>query len=160
MYIQSNCWCFGGHCNSKYDEAVGWHWQEKNNWKTLETKRENKKEKIKMREYKKPTGIFPHWGQTLQTWHISWKLLKKVSGFFQWMYPKLARNISTVPCKGSSPEVFLWKDVLKNMHQIYWRTPMLKCDFNKAAHFSIGVLLFRTRFHKNTSGGVLLFTVI
>ena len=52
---------WGGHCNSKYDDSVGWHWQEKNNWKTLETKRanKNKKEKIKTREYKKATGNFP-----------------------------------------------------------------------------------------------------
>ena len=46
----------------------------------------------------------------------------------------------------SSAEVFLWKGVLKNMHQIYRRSAMLKCDFNKPAillksHFSMGILL-------------------
>ena len=41
-YIKSNCWCCGGHCNSKYDDAVGWHWQEKNNWNLWKLKEETK----------------------------------------------------------------------------------------------------------------------
>ena len=36
----------------------------------------------------------------------------------------------------------LKKTYSENMHQIYRRTPMPKCDFNKVAlHFGIGVLL-------------------
>ena len=65
------------------------------------------------------------------------------------------------------------RDVLKkscseNMQQIYKRTPMPKCDFNKvtlqlywnrtsAWVFPVNLLhIFRTSFPKNTSGGVLL----
>ena len=33
--------------------------------------------------------------------------------------------------RSSPPEVFLRKGVLDNMQEIYRRTPMLKCDFNK-----------------------------
>ena len=53
-------------------DAVGWHWQEKNNRKTLETKREKKqKTKKNTTEYKKQQEVFPHWGKTLQIWRIS-----------------------------------------------------------------------------------------
>ena len=47
----------------------------------------------------------------------------------------------------SRSEVFLAKVILKNMQQIYRRTPMPKCDLNKVkttlfkSHFGIGVLL-------------------
>ena len=35
---------------------------------------------------------------------------------------------------GSSPtEMFLKKGCNENMQQIYWRTPMSNCDFNKVA---------------------------
>ena len=55
-----------------------------------------------------------------------------------------------------------------NLQQIYWRTPMSKCDFNKVASNFIEIILrhryspvdllhiFRTPFPKNTSGGLLL----
>ena len=36
-------------------------------------------------------------------------------------------------CISSPPEVFLAKGDQKNMQQIYRRTPMPKCDFNKFA---------------------------
>ena len=35
------------------------------------------------------------------------------------------------PSRSSLSEVFLGKGVLKNMQQIYRRTPVLKCDFSK-----------------------------
>ena len=35
--------------------------------------------------------------------------------------------------EAAPPEVFLWKDVLQNIQQLYTRTLMPKCDFNKAA---------------------------
>ena len=37
----------------------------------------------------------------------------------------------------------LRKRCSENMQQIYWRTPMLKCDFNKVAkaHFGMSILL-------------------
>ena len=59
----------------------------------------------------------------------------------------------------------LWKSCCENMQQIYRRTPMQKCDFNKVAlHFGMGVWvfsckflhIFRKTFAKNTSGRLLL----
>ena len=41
---------------------------------------------------------------------------------------KLAATI-----RSNLPEVFLGKRCCKNMQQIYRRTPMPKCDFNKVA---------------------------
>ena len=35
--------------------------------------------------------------------------------------------------KSSRPDVFLRRCVLKIYNRIYWRTPMLKCDFSKVA---------------------------
>ena len=49
------------------------------------------------------------------------------------------------------------------MQPVYWRIAMPKCDFNK--QFFMGFLdgfllhIFRTRFRKNTSKGLLLFVV-
>ena len=62
----------------------------------------------------------------------------------------------------------LIKRCYQNMQQIYWRTPIPKCDFNKVAkHTSLGVFSavnllhsFRTPFSKNTYGGLLLNTPI
>ena len=53
----------------------------------------------------------------------------------------------------------------ENMQQIYRRTPIPKCDFNKVAKqlmCSPGDLLhiFRTPFPKNTSRGLLLFFTV
>ena len=52
----------------------------------------------------------------------------------------------------SPPKVFLGKGVLRKIQQIYWRTAMSKCDFNKNAlyfkatllksHFGVSVLLY------------------
>ena len=51
----------------------------------------------------------------------------------------------------------------ENMQQIYRGTPMPKCDFNKVALQLIAVTLRHgcstvILLHKNTSGGLLLFT--
>ena len=60
-------------------------------------------------------------------------------------------------------EVFLGKGVLKNMQQIYRRTPMPMCDSNFIEialwHWCSPVNLlhiFRPPFSRNTSGGLLL----
>ena len=57
----------------------------------------------------------------------------------------------------------LRKKYSENMQQIYSRTPLPKCDFNKVAnnlklHFSMGAVLhiFRTPSPKNTLGWLLL----
>ena len=48
----------------------------------------------------------------------------------------------------------------ENMHQIYKRTPMPKCDFNKVALHGCSPVnllhIFGTPFPKNTSGRLLL----
>ena len=60
-------------------------------------------------------------------------------------------------CKSSHRVVFLGKDALKICSK-YRRTPMPKCHFNKVAlQLPVNLLLFfRTPFHKNTSGWLLL----
>ena len=57
----------------------------------------------------------------------------------------------------------LIKRCCESMQQIYWRTPMSKCDFKKVAFtlrhgcFSVNLLhIFRTPSPKNTSGRLLL----
>ena len=54
----------------------------------------------------------------------------------------------------------LLKRCSKNMQQIYWRTPMAKCDFNKVAKYGcppVNLLyIFRTPLSKNTSERLLL----
>ena len=53
----------------------------------------------------------------------------------------------------------LMKGSSENMQQIYMRTPMPKCDFNKVAWvYPINLLhIFKTSFTKNTSGWLLLY---
>ena len=69
------------------------------------------------------------------------------------------------------PEMLLWRNIMKNMKQIYRKTPTLKCDVNKVAlqlywnHFwhgcsSVSLMhIFRTPLHKNTSGWLLLYFI-
>ena len=66
--------------------------------------------------------------------------------------------------------VLLKKKCSENMHQIYRRTPMPKCDFNKVALLCYFIeialrhgcspvnllCIFKTPFLKNTSGRLLL----
>ena len=70
-------------------------------------------------------------------------------------YPGIARF------RSSHPGGVLRKRSSENMQQIYRRTPMPKCDFNKVAlrhgHSPVNLLhIFRTPFLKNTSGRLLL----
>ena len=70
--------------------------------------------------------------------------------------------------RSSPPRGVLRRRCSKNMQQIYRRTPMPECDFNKAANqlylnhtlawvFSCKfAAIFRTSFTKNTSGWLLL----
>ena len=45
----------------------------------------------------------------------------------------------------------------ENIQQIYRRTPMPKCDFNKVYNFAVNLLhIFRTTFPENTSEGLVL----
>ena len=73
--------------------------------------------------------------------------------------------------KQSSRDV-LKKRCFENTRQIYRRTSLLKCDFNKVAlqhhwnhtlpqrWFAVNLLnIFRIRFYKNNSGGLLLFVI-
>ena len=69
---------------------------------------------------------------------------------------------------GAAIQRFLKKSCSEIKQQIYSRTPMLKCDFNKVASNFIEIALrhgcspvnlldiFRTLFPKNISGGLLL----
>ena len=64
--------------------------------------------------------------------------------------------------KQQSRDVFK-KRCSKNMHQIYRKIPMPKCNFNKVASgwvFAVNLLhIFRTPILKNTSGGLLLIYI-
>ena len=73
--------------------------------------------------------------------------------------------------KQSSRDV-LKKRCFEDTRQIYRRTSLLKCDFNKVAlqhhwnhtlpqrWFAVNLLnIFRMRFYKNNSGGLLLFVI-
>ena len=74
---------------------------------------------------------------------------------------------SFYPCnfQKQPPRGVLKKKFSENMQQIYRRTPMLKCDFNKVAleialHHGCSPVnllhIFRTPFSKKTFGGMLL----
>ena len=63
--------------------------------------------------------------------------------------------------RSSRPEVgVLQKSCSENIQQVYRRTPMPKCDFNKLLRHGGSLVnllhIFRTTFPKNTSGGLLL----
>ena len=89
---------------------------------------------------------------------VSWFLFQFYFNFccFQWFWEAA---LQTCPHKKCS----------KNMQQIYWRTPTPKCDFNSCFATLCGIPpgyspanllhIFRTRFYKNTSGGLLLGSV-
>ena len=75
---------------------------------------------------------------SLQTWISSYvfcnclKMPCNVTAAFCWA-EKNWNAMSFKTFKSSRQEVFLRKGVLKNMQQIYRRTPIPKCDFNKVA---------------------------
>ena len=54
----------------------------------------------------------------------------------------------------------LTKRCSENMQQVYRRTPMSKCDFNKAATQLNFPHIFRAPFYRNTSGELLLHLLI
>ena len=88
-------------------------------------------------------------------------LIKLVFSYFQ---TDECRNLFEIPLIISNqkqPSIgILTKRCAENMQQIYWRTPIPKCDFNKVAKnwcSPVNLLhIFRTPFRKNTYGGLLL----
>ena len=76
-------------------------------------------------------------------------------------------------CRSGPPQVFLGKGCSETMQQIYRRTPMPKCNFNKVAWQSnfikmtlqhgyspVNLLhIFRKPFPKNTCGRLLLYVL-
>ena len=83
----------------------------------------------------------------------------------------LPQTLASSEC-GSKYRGFLKKRCSENMQQIYRRTPMPKCDFNKVACNFIEIKLrhgcspvnlrhiFRTPFLNNTSGWLPLYSCI
>ena len=88
--------------------------------------------------------------------------------YFKSFVPRLLKIIATRKNHKQPPRGVLRKRCSQSIQQIYRRAPMLKCNFNKVARNVIEILLrygcsfvnlliiFRTPFHKNTSGGLLL----
>ena len=88
--------------------------------------------------------------------------------YFKSFVPRLLKIISTRKNHKQPPRGVLRKRCSESIQQIYRRAPMLKCNFNKVARNVIEILLrygcsfvnlliiFRTPFPKNTSGGLLL----
>ena len=86
----------------------------------------------------------------------------------------LSNTFDFVPhdLQNQPPRGVLKKSCSENMQQIYRKTPLLKCDFNKVAlhfieivlqhgYFPVNLLhIFRTPFLKNTSGLLLLDILI
>ena len=73
-------------------------------------------------------------------------------------FEELLKKDGSVSQKQPSRGV-LRKRCSENTRQIYWRKPMLKCDFNKVALHGCSPVnllhIFRTPFPKNTSGQLL-----
>ena len=92
--------------------------------------------------------------------------VKDIKLIWRWVIKKY--NAHILLFRSSRPEAFLGWGVLKNMQQIYRRTPMPKCDFNKvtlqlywnrtlAWVFSCKyAAYFQNTFSLNTSGRLLL----
>ena len=88
--------------------------------------------------------------------------------YFKSFVPRLLKIIATRKNHKQPPRGVLRKRCSQSIQQIYRRAPMLKCNFNKVARNVIEILLrygcsfvnlliiFRTPFPKNTSGGLLL----
>ena len=88
--------------------------------------------------------------------------------YFKSFVPRLLKIIATRKNHKQPPRGVLRKRCSESIQQIYRRAPMLKCNFNKVARNVIEILLrygcsfvnlliiFRTPFPKNTSGGLLL----
>ena len=67
----------------------------------------------------------------------------------------IAFHLQKQPTRG-----VLRKRCSENMQQVYRRTPMSKCDFNKAATQLNFPHIFRAPFYRNTSGELLLHLLI
>ena len=88
--------------------------------------------------------------------------------YFKSFVPRLLKIIATRKNHKQPSRGVLRKRCSQSIQQIYRRAPMLKCNFNKVARNVIEILLrygcsfvnlliiFRTPFPKNTSGGLLL----
>ena len=88
--------------------------------------------------------------------------------YFKSFVPRLLKIIATRKNHKQPSRGVLRKRCSESIQQIYRRAPMLKCNFNKVARNVIEILLrygcsfvnlliiFRTPFPKNTSGGLLL----
>ena len=88
--------------------------------------------------------------------------------YFKSFVPRLLKIIATRKNHKQPPRGVLRKRCSESIQQIYRRAPMLQCNFNKVARNVIEILLrygcsfvnlliiFRTPFPKNTSGGLLL----
>ena len=88
--------------------------------------------------------------------------------YFKSFVPRLLKIIATRKNHKQPPRGVLRKRCSESIQQFYRRAPMLKCNFNKVARNVIEILLrygcsfvnlliiFRTPFPKNTSGGLLL----
>ena len=88
--------------------------------------------------------------------------------YFKSFVPRLLKIIATRKNHKQPPRGVLRKRCSESIQQIYRRAPMLKCNFNKVARNVIEILLrygcsfvnlliiFRTPFPNNTSGGLLL----
>ena len=88
--------------------------------------------------------------------------------YFKSFVARLLKIIATRKNHKQPPRGVLRKRCSESIQQIYRRAPMLKCNFNKVARNVIEILLrygcsfvnlliiFRTPFPKNTSGGLLL----
>ena len=85
------------------------------------------------------------------------------------IYFRYIANIT--PCPVTPFKGVLRKSCSENMQEIYRRTPMPKCNFNKVASnfveithchgcYAVNLLhIFRTSFPENTSGGLLLYFI-
>ena len=58
-------------------------------------------------------------------------------------YSKIAVTLNRAYLQKQLPRGVLMKRCSENMQQIYRRTPMLKCDFNKVEHLWTAASVFR-----------------
>ena len=65
--------------------------------------------------------------QPVEVWHNVLSLILEDS----WRHPALSHTEKTVILQKQPSRGVLWKRCFENMQQIYSRTPIPKCDFNK-----------------------------
>ena len=104
-------------------------------------------------------------GQALMFFNLIWAFVE----FHNYLIIEYHTHLVDHPEKKSiiiqkQPSInILKKRCSKNMQKIYWKAPMLKCDFNKVAKqlrhrcfFCEFGAYFQNNFFKNTYGGLLL----